>query len=63
MDTAHSKTSCPVYLHPAAARNPATVQRIQQATGHVVVLSAGRPTLKHATQNTADFEPWGGDAA
>lgn len=45
MDTAHSNTRCPVFLHPAAASNPATVDSIQQATGQLVVITGGKPQL------------------
>lgn len=65
MDTAqHSSTRCPVYLHPAAATNPVTIARIQQATGQLIVLSGGRPQLKRATQPAFDdFGPFDGGAA
>lgn len=63
MDTAHSPTRCPVYLHPAAASNPRTVHHIQQATGQLVVINCGRPQLKQPTLPAfEDFGPWGGAA-
>ena len=63
MDTAHSTTRCPVYLHPAAARKPSTVASIQQATGQLVCLVRGRPQLKQPTLPAfEDFGPWGGAA-
>ena len=66
MDTAHSTTRCPVFLHPAAASNPATVRSIQQATRQLVCILGGRPQLQQqfATLPAAeDFGPFGGDAA
>jgi hypothetical protein len=65
MDTAHSTTRCPVYLHPAAASNPATVDRIQQATGQLICIVGVRPQLQPRTARRAsdDFGPFGGDAA
>lgn len=65
MDTAHSNTRCPVYLHPAAASNPNTVRSIQRATGQLVCITAGRAKLKQpsTTQDFNDLGPWGGDAA
>ncbi|MCY1463426.1 hypothetical protein D9M71_813200 [compost metagenome] len=40
MPTQHSKptTRCPVYLHPAAASNPAIIARIQRRTGLRVIV-------------------------
>lgn len=65
MDTAHSTTRCPVYLHPAAASNPAVVNRIQRATGLLVCITGGRPTLKQPSTAPShdDMGPFGGDAA
>ena len=48
MDTARRNIRCQVYLHPAAASNPATIRKIQEATGQLVVIncaSPGRATL------------------
>lgn len=61
MDTAHSNTRCPVYLHPAAASNPSTVRSIQHATGQLVVIAGGRPRLAASTAPAPG--PFGGDAA
>ncbi|MGE6790871.1 hypothetical protein ACQKFS_02460 [Pseudomonas guineae] len=62
MDTARTTTRCPVYLHPAAASNPATVLSIQQATGQLVVINGTRTQLKPTTP--ADpFGPWDGGSA
>jgi hypothetical protein len=65
MQTQHSATRCPVYLHPAAASNPTTVASIQRATGQLIVLTGGRPQLKQrfTAPATDDFGPFGGDAA
>lgn len=65
MDTAHSTTRCPVYLHPAAASNPAVVSSIQQATGQLICITGGRPTLKQPSTAPVfdDLGPFGGDAA
>ncbi|MBK3797515.1 hypothetical protein CXF92_18650 [Pseudomonas sp. Choline-3u-10] len=65
MQTQHSATRCPVYLHPAAATNPNTVASIQRATGQLIVLTGGRPQLKQQPTLPAfeDFGPFGGDAA
>ncbi|MDT4813064.1 hypothetical protein FQZ97_460350 [compost metagenome] len=56
---------CPVYIHPAAASNPATVRSIQRATGHLVVITCGRPQLKpdHTLPAFEDFSGFGGGAA
>jgi hypothetical protein len=62
MDTAHNKNRCPVYLHPACTTSPAAVRKIQQDTGCLVVITSGRTQLKPIT-STADFGPFGGDAA
>lgn len=60
-DTQHVRTRCPVYLHPAAASNPRTVDRIQRATGQLVVITGHRAQLH--TSTPPDFGPFGGDAA
>lgn len=63
MHSTHRTTRCPVYLHPAAASNPATVARIQSRTGLLVIAGTGHkaPTLQHTTPE--GFGPFGGDAA
>lgn len=62
MDTARTATRCPVYLHPAAASNPATVLSIQNATGQLVVINGTRTKLKPATPADA-LGPWDGGSA
>lgn len=59
-DTQHPSARCPVYLHPAAASNPRTVDRIQRATGQLVVIHGHRVQLR---TTAPDFGPFGGDAA
>lgn len=59
-DTQHSTARCPVYLHPAAASNPRTVDRIQRATGQLVIIQGQRAQLG---TTPPDFGPFGGDAA
>lgn len=65
MQTQHSVTRCPVYLHPACASSPATIAHIQRSTGQLIVLTGGRPQLKQrfTAPTTDDFGPFGGDAA
>ena len=53
---------CPVYLHPAAASNPAVIASIQQATGQLIVLAGGRPQLKQRHSSFEGFGPFGGAA-
>lgn len=59
-DTQHIAARCPVYLHPAAASNPRTVDRIQRATGQLVVIIGHRTQLRDTTP--PDFDPFGGAA-
>lgn len=59
-DTQHTPTRCPVFLHPAAASNPRTVDRIQRATGQLVVIHGLRAQLR---TTPPDLGPFGGDAA
>lgn len=59
----HSTTRCPVFIHPAAASNPATIERIQQATRQLVVIRGGRPTLTRTAPEFDGFDPFGGFAA
>lgn len=63
--TQHSNTRCPVYLHPAAASSPATVDRIQRSTSLLFIVNLGRATIAPAPAAipTDDQGPWGGDAA
>lgn len=64
MHSTHRTTRCPVYLHPAAASNPATVARIQSRTGLLVIAGTGHkaPTLQQRAIHEG-FDPFGGDAA
>lgn len=62
MDTATRTTRCPVYLHPAAASNPAVIASIQQATGQLIVLTGGRPQFKQQHARYDGFGPFGGAA-
>lgn len=63
MPTPHSKptTRCPVYLHPAAASNPAIIARIQRRTGLLVIVGGSH---KAATlrPTSADVGSFGGAA-
>ena len=63
--TQHSKTRCPVYLHPAACTNPTTVERIQQRTGLLVIINLNRALIapRPAPATSEGIDPWGGDAA
>ena len=63
--TQHSNTSCPVYLHPAAATSPAAVERIQRTTGLLVIVNLGRATIAPTPTDVTSNEEgsWGGDAA
>lgn len=70
MPTPHSKsiTRCQVYLHPAAASNPATIAYIQRHTGLKVIAGGSHKaaTLRSFTATlqpfTADLGPFGGAA-
>lgn len=64
MHTQHSKptTRCPVYLHPAAASNPAIIARIQRRTGLRVIVGDSHKAA-NLRPSTTDFGPIGGDAA
>lgn len=44
MTAQHSTTLCKVFIHPTAA-NPAAVERIQQASGRLVIIANGRAQL------------------
>lgn len=63
MPTPHSKptTRCPVYLHPAAASNPATIARIQRRTGLRVIVG-GSHQAATLRPFAADLGPLGGAA-
>ena len=69
MDTARTTNRCPVYLHPAAANNPATIEASQRRTGmlvitcgpHLAKLGKAQPSTLALTDT--DFDPWGGSAA
>ncbi|HCK4404370.1 TPA: hypothetical protein ACQTYN_006824 [Pseudomonas aeruginosa] len=63
--TQHAR--CPVYLHPAAATSPATVEAIQARTGLLVIISTSQRACltqpRPAAHSTDDeFGPWGGAA-
>jgi hypothetical protein len=64
MPTPHSKptTRCPVYLHPAAASNPAVIARIQRRTGLRVTVGDSYKTANLRPSSTS-IGPFGGDAA
>jgi hypothetical protein len=64
MQTKQHKPRCPVYLHPAAATTPATIDVIQRQTGLLVIISTkprARPAAAQAYDDSST--PWGGDAA
>lgn len=63
----HSKTRCPVYLHPSACSSPAAVKAIQHHTGLLVIITlkgrtAAVPTVDTVGADTSTW-PFGGDAA
>jgi hypothetical protein len=64
MQTIQPTTRCPVYLHPAAATNPAAINAIQRKTGLLVIISP-KSRLARAVVRAApaDCGPFGGDAA
>jgi hypothetical protein len=63
MHTTQHNTRCPVYLHPAAATSPASIEAIQRQTGLVVIINVKRPAARAVTTPDHDGNPWGGDAA
>lgn len=64
MQTQHSGTRCPVYLHPAAASNPFTIRRIERETGLTAHVTLRTAQLKRQFLTTFDdLGPFGGDAA
>lgn len=65
MHTPHGNptTRCPVYLHPAAASNPATIARIQRRTGLLVIVGGGHKAATLQQPCHAGFGPFGGSAA
>lgn len=64
MQTTQHHTRCPVYLHPAAATNPATIDAIQRKTGLLVIITPKSRLARAVVDATpADFGPFGGDAA
>ncbi|RMK83447.1 hypothetical protein IPC86_00805 [Pseudomonas aeruginosa] len=61
------KARCPVYLHPAAATSPATVEAIQARTGLLAIISTSQRACLYqprpvAPSTDADSGPWGGAA-
>ncbi len=61
MQTQHSTTRCPVYLHPAAATNPFTVRRIERETGLTAHVTLRTAQLKrHTLPAFEDVGPFGG---
>lgn len=63
MHTTQHNTRCPVYLHPAAANSPASIEAIQRQTGLLVISTAKRPAARAMATPKHDDNPWGGDAA
>lgn len=63
MPSPHSTrtTRCPVYLHPAAASNPAIIARIQRRTGLRVIVG-GNHQAATLRPFAADLGPLGGAA-
>jgi hypothetical protein len=64
MQTTQHNPRCPVYLHPAAATTPASIEAIQRQTGLIVIINT-KPCARHAAARAYDDSstPWGGDAA
>ncbi len=53
-----------LHVHPTCASNRSMIERLQAATGMLVVISAGKPKLKPGAKvPTTPINPWGGDAA
>ncbi len=53
-----------LHVHPACASNRSLIERLQAATGLLVVISNGKPKLKaQAPAPTSPTDPWGGAAA
>lgn len=61
--TTPTRSHCTVYLHPAAASNPAAIKRIQQRTGLLVILNLNRAVIAPPPVPDAGDTPRGGDAA
>lgn len=53
-----------LHVHPTCASNRSMIERLQAATGMLVVISGGKPKLKpSAKASTTPINPWGGDTA
>ncbi len=53
-----------LHVHPTCASNRSLIERLQAATGLLVVITNGKPKLKaQPPAATTPREPWGGDAA
>ncbi|WP_178091744.1 hypothetical protein [Stutzerimonas degradans] len=53
-----------LHVHPMCASNRTLIERLQAATGLLVVISNGKPKLKaQAPARTTPTDPWGGNAA
>ncbi|MBU0565082.1 MAG: hypothetical protein KJ945_18765 [Gammaproteobacteria bacterium] len=53
-----------LHVHPTCASNRSLIERLQAATGLLVVISNGKPRLKAGVNApTTPINPWGGDAA
>jgi len=53
-----------LHVHPTCASNRNLIERLQAATGMLVVISNGKPKLQVRTKaRTTPTNPWGGDAA
>ncbi|MCY1314717.1 hypothetical protein D9M69_736460 [compost metagenome] len=67
MTTQHMQhQAAQVLLHPAAASNPEAIRTVQRATGRLIVLRGGKPTLASRPLVVAfsdEIDPFGGDAA
>lgn len=57
-------TTATLHVHPTCASNRNLIERLQAATGMLVVISGGKPKLQASTKTpTTPSNPWGGDAA
>ena len=63
-----SAQQCRIYLHPAAASNPAVIRAVMARTGLTVVIGGNHKaaTLQQSPRPfsaPSDFDPFGGGAA